>query len=117
MPYKDPQKQKEYQAARFQRVKNAEGQKDRQSRCKKELIERNKKIVEEARSSGCQVCGYNRCKKALEFHHKSSIEKDASISKAIRLWGTKKLADEIQKCILLCANCHREVHDNMITLQ
>ena len=61
----------------------------------------------------CQICGYNRCNKALEFHHLNAQEKDFTISKvANRSWDS--LEKELKKCILVCANCHREIHDGMI---
>ena len=58
----------------------------------------------------CQICGYNKCPAALQFHHKNPEEKEFSISGyTINL---NKLRDEAKKCILLCANCHAEVEFN-----
>lgn len=58
----------------------------------------------------CQSCGYDRCREALEFHHLNSFRKDFGISSKgyTRSWG--KVQKELDKCILLCANCHREIH-------
>jgi len=58
----------------------------------------------------CQICGYDRCPEALEFHHLDSSYKDFGISSKgyTRSWG--KICEELDKCVLLCANCHREVH-------
>src|SRR5512138_792082 len=58
----------------------------------------------------CQSCGYDRCLEALEFHHLDDKEKDFSISNRgyTRSWARVK--SEIGKCVLLCANCHRELH-------
>lgn len=57
----------------------------------------------------CQLCGYNRCITALEFHHLNPNEKDFGISKyTTQKWDN--LVSESDKCVLLCANCHREVH-------
>lgn len=63
----------------------------------------------------CEICGYNKNKYALEFHHIDETEKDDSISHMAntRIWSkrTKELIDnEIKKCKCLCANCHRELH-------
>lgn len=55
----------------------------------------------------CQMCGYNRCPEALELHHVDPSQKDFSFSK-IRAWD--RLYAELEKAILLCALCHREVH-------
>ena len=60
----------------------------------------------------CQLCGYNKCIKALEFHHINPEEKDINFNKAeTKSWLVT--CEELKKCILVCANCHREIHDNM----
>jgi len=60
----------------------------------------------------CQLCGYNKCIKALEFHHIDPKEKDFTFDKAkSKSWEITNL--ELQKCILVCANCHREIHDDL----
>lgn len=61
----------------------------------------------------CQICGYNKCQQALEFHHINPDEKSFTIQENCnRSWET--VNSEIQKCALLCANCHREVHSGLI---
>lgn len=59
----------------------------------------------------CQLCGYDKAIEALEFHHINPDEKELSFNKAISV-SWEKTDKELQKCILLCANCHREVHAN-----
>jgi hypothetical protein len=55
----------------------------------------------------CQNCGYNKCIWALEFHHRNKEEKSFSIGNPeTRAW--EKLKEELKKCDMLCANCHRE---------
>lgn len=62
--------------------------------------------------SKCVNCGYCRNIKALEFHHKNPDEKDFSISKATTVkMSWEKIKNELDKCALLCSNCHREEHD------
>ena len=59
----------------------------------------------------CQKCGYNKCRAALEFHHTDPTKKEIEISRVYkRSWEMLKL--ELDKCILLCANCHREIHNS-----
>lgn len=58
----------------------------------------------------CFLCGYDKCSAALEFHHKDGDEKEKNISSIARA-GYEKAFKEAQKCVLLCANCHREAHD------
>ena len=57
----------------------------------------------------CSVCGYNKYNGALEFHHLDPSKKNFNIGH--HLTGTiEKLRKEADKCILLCANCHKELH-------
>ena len=61
----------------------------------------------------CACCGYNKCIQALEFHHLNPEEKDFSFgSNTNRSWVDTR--NELQKCILVCANCHREIHYGLI---
>jgi 5-methylcytosine-specific restriction endonuclease McrA len=57
----------------------------------------------------CQICGYDKCSAALEFHHVDPRTKDFTISQ--RMTTFEAIRRELDKCVLLCANCHREVHD------
>lgn len=58
---------------------------------------------------GCEICGYNRCGSALEWHHPDE-GKEANPSRlASSNWA--KYKEETAKCILVCANCHREIHE------
>jgi 5-methylcytosine-specific restriction endonuclease McrA len=59
----------------------------------------------------CLLCGYNKCLRALHFHHINPHEKDFDISSKSTWYDIR---DEIEKCVLLCANCHAEVHDGMV---
>jgi len=56
----------------------------------------------------CERCGYDKCVDALDFHHKGG--KDFSISDKGYTRSWEKVKEEIDKCELLCANCHREEH-------
>ena len=59
----------------------------------------------------CLLCGYNRCFRALHFHHLNPHEKEFNISEK-STWHALHL--EIEKCVLLCANCHAEVESGLI---
>jgi len=63
----------------------------------------------------CTECGYSRCDAALEFHHTDPSQKDFSISNAGNTRSWQRVREELDKCILLCANCHRELHAEIIT--
>lgn len=65
------------------------------------------KLVELA-GGKCVRCGYNKCIAALEFHHRDPDAKELSLSKVRSL--TPKILAEVEKCDLVCSNCHREIH-------
>lgn len=69
----------------------------------------NKEKYIQYKGGKCQWCGYNKCFDALDFHHTNPSCKDPSF-KSMRYWGLEKAKSELDKCLLLCANCHREVH-------
>lgn len=68
----------------------------------------------EYKGGKCQICGYDKCIEALDFHHINPKEKDFSISGGTRSFETLK--PELDKCILVCANCHREIHAGLIKI-
>lgn len=77
---------------------------------------RRKKLVEKF-GAKCIHCGYNSCYSALEFHHVDPTLKSFSLSGKIivsKSWET--VFEEAQKCALLCSNCHREVHANILKI-
>jgi protein-arginine kinase activator protein McsA len=78
----------------------------------KERLAKKKIWYEELRSElKCVRCGYNKCIQALEFHHRDPNEKEAAISDIVKKDYSKERAlEEMSKCDVLCANCHREEH-------
>lgn len=72
-----------------------------------------KHLLVEYKGGKCQRCGYQKCEGALQFHHRNPQEKDFSLSQ-VNLNDTdfsiEKVKKEIDKCDLLCANCHFEEH-------
>jgi 5-methylcytosine-specific restriction endonuclease McrA len=86
---------------------------DRSEYIIKDVAKRRKKIrlmaVQHA-GGKCVKCGYFKCLDVLEFHHKDPSKKLFGIgqNKLTRSWESVKA--EIEKCDLLCANCHREIH-------
>lgn len=59
----------------------------------------------------CIKCGYSKCARSLTFHHRDRREKERSISQ-IKDWNWEKIKNELDKCDLLCFNCHMEIEDN-----
>lgn len=60
----------------------------------------------------CVECGYDRCTRALQFHHLDPTKKDFGIGGKSLSWD--KIKTELDKCILVCGNCHAEIHDGLI---
>lgn len=57
----------------------------------------------------CKLCGYNKCNNALEFHHINPYKKEYLISD-LKTYSKEIIIEELKKCIIVCANCHREIH-------
>lgn len=63
----------------------------------------------EYKGNSCIRCRYNKCSAALVFHHFDESNKEFNISGSYnRSWN--KLKAELDKCILICSNCHAELH-------
>lgn len=66
----------------------------------------------EAKGGGCCKCGYNKNIAALDFHHRDPSEKKFRLdARNISNRSLRSLLIEVEKCDLLCANCHREEHN------
>ena len=105
MPRSDAQKNKEYQAKWY--YKNRQIQMERTKKLKKDktiwLAEYKKNLL-------CSQCGENH-PACLEFHHVDRTKKDFALSTAAnRGYSMEKIKMEIEKCIILCSNCHRKFH-------
>lgn len=102
---------------KFALVGSARGERRyRCARCSAENKERHRKrirsaLIEEL-GGKCERCGYDRCTNALHFHHRDPNEKEFSISKVSTSLERARL--EAAKCILVCANCHAEIHADMM---
>src|SRR3982751_3267445 len=84
-------------------------------RCRKCMVDavtkrrrKLKTLAVEYKGGKCERCGYKNCIEALDFHHLDNTDKSFSISKDGSTRGWEKIKVELEKCILLCANCHRE---------
>lgn len=72
------------------------------------------KLNEYKLGKACICCGEDE-PACLDFHHLDPNEKDFTVTQSMnRKW--ESILAEIQKCVVLCANCHRKVHANLITL-
>jgi predicted HNH restriction endonuclease len=81
---------------------------------KRKAAQRRKNLRERAVAhlgGKCQICGYDKSVNAFDFHHIDPLEKDFTISDRMTSWAA--IESELKKVVLLCANCHREVHDGL----
>lgn len=64
----------------------------------------------------CCICGYNKYVGALEFHHLDPNQKDFGIGSKGYTRSFDIVKKELDKCICVCSNCHREIHAGLIDL-
>ena len=72
-------------------------------------LRRKKKEWLDSQKTACSICGEADIV-CIDFHHKDSTQKDANLSVAVAHWSIKRLQNEMQKCIMICSNCHRKLH-------
>lgn len=79
-------------------------------RKKQQLIGFKRQCLEYKNQFSCSICGYDKNITALDFHHIEPDEKDFTISSVRNMFLNERIKKELDKCQVLCANCHREVH-------
>lgn len=98
------------------RAVKRKGQPDREVcvKCRSEAVRRRrvklKQMALDYKGNVCQCCGYDKCAQALEFHHVDDTTKEFGISESGETRSWKRLQNELDKCILVCSNCHKEIH-------
>lgn len=70
-----------------------------------------KKLAVEYKGGSCKLCGYNKCLASLDFHHIDPTTKSFGIAAIGHTRSWEKLRVELDKCILICRNCHGELHN------
>jgi DNA-binding transcriptional ArsR family regulator len=89
-------------------------------KCRAEAVARRrrkvKQILVDENGGECQLCGYDRCVAALEFHHLDPEKKSFGLARRGITRSIDKVREEAAKCVLLCANCHAEVEAGEISL-
>lgn len=76
-----------------------------------------KHIAVDYKGGKCQICNYNKSIEALDFHHLDASKKDFAISNSGHCKSWEKVKAELDKCICVCANCHREIHAGLIQIE
>ena len=93
------------------KLMSEEEKKEFNNYCMDRWRQRKLKAIE-YKGGKCERCDYDKYPDVLEFHHRDPEEKEANWTK-MRLRSWDKIQQELDKCDLLCANCHREVHIQM----
>ncbi len=82
--------------------------------CNREAVKRRRDKIKlmalEYKGGKCEICGYSKCVQALEFHHLDPNEKEFGIGQDGETRSWERTKRELDKCILVCSNCHREIH-------
>lgn len=78
---------------------------------------KNRKELKISFGAKCCVCGYDKCLSSLHFHHKDKQTKVGIISYIINNVGLAAAREESKKCILVCGNCHGELHEGLLKIK
>ena len=71
---------------------------------------RRRRLLVDMFGGRCVRCGYDTCQNALVFHHRVPATKKFALSRADMTKTLEALIEEAEKCDLVCANCHAEIH-------
>ena len=71
---------------------------------------KQKEFQEFKKTLKCSICGYDKNPKAIDLHHVDPSKKYKLTSRLIGC--TNKLKEELEKCVPICSNCHREIHND-----
>jgi len=107
MPYTNKEQQRKFQQEWFQKNKERLTKKQQSDR-----IETKQKYATML-GNECEICGENDIK-CLIFHHDNPKEKEDAVSFLIRTSCYDKMKKEAKKCMLVCSNCHRIIHQSLI---
>lgn len=116
-PYKEFSKDSKTKSGRRSNCKDCESTYKKQYRTSKTGIETRRAyrssirewLVDLKKTLKCEICKESR-HYVLDFHHKNPLEKDFNIARAFKNSSKETIMKEIEKCMVVCSNCHREIH-------
>lgn len=92
---------------------------DRRESIIRAVAKRRRKIKQlsiEYKGGKCQICGYQKYQGGLDLHHLDASTKEFGIGARGYTRSWEKVKAELDKCILVCANCHREIEAGITCL-
>ena len=98
---RDPEKQREAKRRYYERNRDVYRDKNRRKR------DRLREILRQAKSRPCADCGNQFPYFVMDFDHKEGEQKEESVGLLVRALSVRRLLDEIEKCDVVCSNCHR----------
>lgn len=101
---------KDKEKRRKQNLRYYEKNKEKWTKYRKKQRKESKEFVHKARSGGCERCDENH-PACLDFHHRNPDEKEFSLRDVhSQKYSLERIQKEIDKCEVLCSNCHRKEH-------
>lgn len=97
----------------MKRIDSPERKKKKAKQVTNWRIRSKKKLVEHF-GGKCRICGYKKSIQALTFHHIDPSTKKFGIGG--KTLAYEKLLEEANKCLLICHNCHAEVHAGLVKI-
>ena len=110
MPFKNNEEYRKWKREWYQKNKEKE-----KNRLKQYAIDKAKFVDEYKQKHGCYFCKETD-PIVLDFHHLDDETKEYSISRKTRHYSISRLKKEIEKCIVVCSNCHRKIHAGKINI-
>jgi UV DNA damage repair endonuclease len=112
MPFKDANKNREYQLEWYHSNKKRLGSNIKRRRAdNRNLIDAYKEEL----GCSCNLCGVIDHPVAFDFHHINHEEKEYTVSKMAG-YKWERIQKEIDKCVMVCAICHRKLHKGLLCL-
>ncbi|MBV9258860.1 MAG: hypothetical protein JO215_12670 [Ktedonobacteraceae bacterium] len=111
-PFKDPERRREYHKKYHKEIWYPQHRQDRLDRSREKKRKIQEWYREYKKTLRCADCGQSH-PATLEFHHLDPAQKDFHVSQILHeTTSLRRLQEEIAKCVVLCANCHRIRHWN-----
>ena len=107
MPYKDIKKQRECQRRWEAERRKKEGNPQ---------VKRKKQFLDEIKNVPCSVCSKQYNPVLMDLHHLNEEEKKFSLSVGVHKYGWNAIKEEVEKCIVVCSNFHRLIHNNLVSI-